>query len=89
MTDQEVHCESCQYTGSISTYGPVMSIYNDIRCPKCSSTANAHNAAYQDRLFKAMKKPVPHSRSEERRLKIQQSPEDKTDSSFVLGMEKP
>lgn len=52
----KIYCYSCDFWGEIDEYNPCVSIYNDIRCPKCGSTDNKHNAEYQDRLSKAMNK---------------------------------
>jgi Zn finger protein HypA/HybF involved in hydrogenase expression len=50
-----VLCKACRYIGDIETYEPAMSVYQDIRCPKCHSTSNDHNLAYQDCLLERMR----------------------------------
>lgn len=52
---ENIVCNGCGYTGTIETYEPCMSVYNDCRCPKCGSTDNEHNAEYKRDLFKAMR----------------------------------
>lgn len=49
-------CIACSYVGDIETFPPAMSVYQDIRCPKCGSTNNEHNSEYQMRLMQRMKK---------------------------------
>lgn len=54
--NKEVICESCGYRGTVETYMPCLG-YNDIRCPKCGSTNNEHNAEYLARVFGPKKIP--------------------------------
>jgi predicted Zn-ribbon and HTH transcriptional regulator len=54
-TNKIVKCESCGYEGTISTFDPSISVYSDIRCPKCNSTNNKHNKEYLDNLQKRWK----------------------------------
>lgn len=49
-----VICISCGYSGAIETFDAAMSIYNDIRCPKCGSTNCDRNSKYQKELFEGM-----------------------------------
>jgi phage FluMu protein Com len=53
---QVVHCRSCNYFGVLESFAPCYSVYNDIKCPKCGSTNNEHNAQYQRQLNAAMHK---------------------------------
>jgi len=53
--DSQVTCISCGYTGSKDTYIVSLSLYSDIRCPKCGSTDNEHNDDYRERLNTTMK----------------------------------
>lgn len=52
----KVECKSCYYTGPIEAFPAAMSVYQDIRCPICGSTANDHNSDYQNTLLENMKK---------------------------------
>ena len=54
MEENIVLCKSCGYRDSVDAYYPTVSIYSDVRCPKCGSTDNEHNEHYQDNLLKAM-----------------------------------
>ena len=47
-------CGMCGYSGPIETFDVATSMYNDVKCPKCGSTKNAHNSKYQEELLKGM-----------------------------------
>lgn len=54
VTAETVLCRSCGYEGTIDTFEPCFSVYNDCRCPKCGSTNNQHNSDYQAQLRACM-----------------------------------
>lgn len=56
MSEANVTCLSCGYSGLINTYDACMSIYADCRCPNCGSTDNQHNCDYLSNLQTAWKK---------------------------------
>jgi len=47
-------CLSCGYEGEPESFDVSLSVYSDIRCPKCKSTNNKHNSDYKDSLLKNM-----------------------------------
>jgi len=63
-----VTCLRCGYEGEEETFDVCFSVYNDLRCPKCRSTNNKHNAEYQDALLSSMKSLGPESECQEKTM---------------------
>ena len=61
MPDSDmIVCEAdhlgCDFVGNVNEYLPnLTSMHNDIRCPKCGSTKNAHNRAYSEKISARMR----------------------------------